>query len=82
MPERKTKYSTASENGMQFICNRWVYAGDKGYKVRPNGDGTYSVLSYAHTDERPTYGGMNLTEDAAHEMAARLAGTTPHPKVG
>jgi hypothetical protein len=78
---RKTTYSTASENGMAFIANRWVYAGDKGYRVKPTDDGTFNVYSYAHTSERVvgTFG-MGLTEDAAHELAASLARTAPHPK--
>lgn len=79
---RKTSYSTANESGMEFICNRWVFAGDKGYRVRPNGDGTFSVVSYAHTSEDSVYGGRGLTEDAAHEMAARLARVPVHPKTG
>jgi hypothetical protein len=79
MTARKTDYSTTRPDGMEFICNRWVFAGDKGYRVKPNDDGhgddgTFNVYSYAHTQERVvgTFG-MNLTEDAAHELAASLA---------
>lgn len=75
--ERKTNYPTGSENGMEFICNRWVFTGGSGWRVRDNGDGTHTVTDWGG---RPTYGGINLPEDAAHEMAARLAKTTPHPK--
>lgn len=82
MAERKTDYSTARENGMSFVCNRWVFTGGKGYRVRPNDDGTFTVVSYAHTQTRVCYGGQNLTEDAAHAYAASLARTVPHPKVG
>lgn len=84
MNERKRDYSTASENGMEFIANRWVFAGPKGYRVVFNGDGTtendWAVYSYAGSSTRLVYNGCNLTEDAAHELAARLANTTPHPK--
>jgi hypothetical protein len=79
---RKTDYSTASPTGMEFIANRWVYAGDKGYRVKPNGDDTFRVVSYAHTEETPCYGAASMTEDEAHEVAARLARTTPHPVEG
>lgn len=71
--ERKRDYSTARENGMEFIANRWVFAGDKGFRVKPDGGGAFRVVSYAHTSERPVPGGVGLTEDAAHELAARLA---------
>lgn len=80
---RKTRYSTASKDGMSFIANRWVFTGDEGYEVRPDGNGTdtYSVWSYHAAGGSPTYGGLNMSEDDAHALAARLARTTPHPKV-
>jgi hypothetical protein len=64
-------YSTARENGMEFIGGRWVFAGDKGYRVRADGD-TYRVVSYAGGLEQPTYlAGMTL--DAAHDAAWRMS---------
>jgi hypothetical protein len=68
---RTGKYSTARENGMAFIANRWTYAGDQGYRVVPDGT-LWRVDSYAHTDLRPTSIGR-LTEDDAHDAAWRLA---------
>jgi hypothetical protein len=65
-------YSTARENGMEFIGGRWVFAGDKGFRVKPMGD-AFNVYSYAHTDSRPVYGGQGLSEDEAHDMAWRLS---------
>ena len=73
MTERQTKYSTANENGMEFIGNRWVYAGDKGYKVKAQKDGSFSVVRYNANGERPLYGGDGFSEDGAHELAASLA---------
>lgn len=84
MTKRKINYSTARPDGMEFICNRWVFAGDKGYRVVFDGtgesEGDYAVLSYAGAYTRPVYGGRGLTEDAAHELAARLAKLPVHPK--
>jgi hypothetical protein len=81
--KRKRTYSTASETGMELIANRWVYAGDKGYRVRPNGDGTFRVVSYAHTTERPVGSwALSMGESEAHEYAARMARTIPHPVEG
>lgn len=78
---RKTDYPTGGPDGMSFICNRWVFTGPKGYRVRPNEGGTYNVYSYAHTSERVAGpGGLRLSEDDAHAYAASLAKTTPHPK--
>ncbi len=82
--ERKINYSTASETGMEFICNRWVFAGDKGYRVQFTGTGEtagdWSVFSYAGAHTRLVPGGRDLSEDAAHELAARLAKLPVHPK--
>lgn len=78
MSERKRDYPTGNPNGMSFICNRWVFTGPEGYRVRPNGDGSYNVYSYAHTSERAV--ALSFSENAAHELAASLARTTPHPK--
>jgi hypothetical protein len=74
MITRTNDYPTGSADGMSFICNRWVFTGPKGYRVKPNDDGTFNVYSYAHMQERVvgTFG-MNLTEDAAHALAASLA---------
>jgi len=85
MSGRKRDYSTASETGMEFIGGRWVYAGDKGYRVvfdgtEADGDRCWSVLSYNAAHTRPVHGGRNLTEDNAHAMAARLARLPVHPK--
>lgn len=78
---RKTDYPTGSEDGMSFICNRWVFTGPQGYRVRPNDDdGTFTTVSYNVAESRPVYGAIRVSEDEAHEMAARLAQTTPHPK--
>lgn len=82
---RKTNYSTASENGMEFICNRWVFTGDKGYRVKANDDGTFRVVSYTAAGERAVWLGPEsdrMAEDAAHELAASLAKLPVHPKVG
>lgn len=84
MAARKTDYPTGDPNGMSFICNRWVYTGPKGYRVVFDGNGErpdWLVLSYAGSSTRPVYGGRHTTEDGAHEWAATLAKTTPHPKV-
>lgn len=75
--KRRTDYPTGNESGMGFICNRWVFTGGQGWRVVDNGDGTHTVTNW---HGRPCYGGLNLAEDAAHEYAARLARTTPHPK--
>jgi hypothetical protein len=64
-------YSTARENGMEFIGGRWVFAGDKGYRVVPDGD-IFRVVSYAGGSERPVYL-TEMTQDAAHDAAWDLA---------
>ncbi len=80
VPVRKTDYSTASENGMAFIANRWVFAGDKGYRVKRNDNtGRWFVVSYNATGERACYGMTGMTEDDAHATAARLAKLPVHP---
>lgn len=82
MAERKTDYPTGSENGMSFICNRWVFTGSTGYRVRANDDGTFRVVSYAHTSERVAGSArIRMTEEEAHAFAASLARTVPHPPV-
>ena len=80
--KRKTDYSTAPENGMSFICNRWTFTGPEGYRVKANDDGTFRVVHYnAAGDYRVAgSGALSLTEDDAHEMAARLAKLPVHPK--
>lgn len=67
----KATYSTARDNGMEFIGGRWVFAGDKGYRVKPDGE-LWRVDSYAGPSSRPTSIGR-LTEDDAHDAAWRLA---------
>lgn len=67
-----TDYPTGS--GMEFINNSWVFTGPKGYRVVAQDDGTFNVVSYTVLGDRQlgwTTDGM--TQDAAHEMAARLA---------
>ena len=77
--KRKRDYSTGSKSGMSFICNRWVFTGPRGYRVKPNGDGTFRVVSYNVSEDWRVVGhGERLSEDDAHELAARMAGTTPH----
>lgn len=82
--QRKIDYPTGDPNGMSFICNKWVHTGPQGYRVQFTGTGEdrgdWSVFSYAGSHTRLVYGGRDLSEDAAHEMAARLARTTPHPR--
>lgn len=80
---RKIDYSTAAHNGMEYIGGRMVYTGPKGYRVQftgGEGDKCWSVFSYAGAHTRLCFPYANLTEDEAHERAASLAGTTPHPK--
>lgn len=74
MTERKTDYPTGNPNGMSFICNRWVFTGPEGYRVKPEGDGTFRVVRYNATRTEGVYGGSGLTEDDAHAMAERLSG--------
>jgi hypothetical protein len=80
--ERKIDYSTGRGNGMSFIANGWVFTGAEGYRVKSDADDAhlFMVVRYDAAGETPFYGGRGLPEDDAHKMAARLAGTTPHPK--
>lgn len=84
---RKTDYPTGNENGMSFICNRWVFTGPEGYRVVPQTDerGGFLVVRYNAAETHPVWLGsddsMHMTEDEAHELAARMAKTTPHPPV-
>lgn len=81
--KRETNYSTANESGMEFIANRWVFAGDKGYRVKANDDGTFRVVSYNASGERPVGWRPSqtaMTEADAHALAASLAGLPVHPK--
>lgn len=84
MSTRKTDYPTGSESGMSFICNRWVFTGPQGYRVAFDGTGhklgEWVVRRYDASSTSFVYGGRHTTEDAAHEYAALLARTTPHPK--
>lgn len=80
MTERKTDYETGNVNGMSFICNRWTFTGPQGFRVKRDMDGTFYVVSFAHTTETHVWNGAKLTEDKAHNLAASLAHTTPHPK--
>lgn len=73
MSERKTDYPTGNPDGMSFICNRWVFTGPQGYRVVPDGT-AFQVVSYDATGTRPADWCRNLTEDEAHEMAARMSG--------
>lgn len=81
---RTTDYPTGSDNGMSFICNRWVFTGPEGYRVTAQSDGDgFLVIRYNGSSTRPVWvgeGSLNMSEDSAHELAASLAGTTPHPK--
>lgn len=84
MAERKRNYPTGNPNGMSYINNRWVYTGPQGYRVTydptpGNNTGEWTVLAYHGAHTTPLHGGTQLTEDAAHALAARLANTTPHP---
>lgn len=82
---RKIDYPTGPANGMSFICNRWVFTGPRGYRVQFTGDGPdndgWSVFSYNAAGTRIVGHARGLTEDAAHEAAAQLANTTPHPAI-
>lgn len=75
--ERRTDYPTGNPSGMSFICNRWVFTGPQGYRVVPQSDGDgFLVVSYAANGTRPVWvgdGSLNLSEDDAHALAARLA---------
>lgn len=89
---RKIDYPTGNPNGMEFICNRWVFTGGKGYRVQfvgpPEGDPenanrSWAVFSYAGSHTRPAWyddATRHMTEDDAHAFAASLANTEPHPK--
>lgn len=78
---RKTDYPTGPDNGMSFICNRWVFTGPQGYRVRANeDDGTFTVVSYHAAAERPVWDGVRISEHEAHCMAARLSGLPVHPR--
>jgi len=76
MNTRSNDYPTGSANGMSFISNRWVFTGAEGYRVKQDPDDAhlFMVVRYSAAAETPFYGGRGLTEDAAHEMAASLAG--------
>lgn len=77
---RKTDYSTAREDGMEFIANRWVFAGDKGYRVKFNANtGRWFVVAYTARSERHVYGTLGMSEDDAHAYAAQLANMPVHP---
>lgn len=86
MTARKLDYPTGNGNGMSFICNRWVFTGPEGYRVQfdgteADGDNGWAVFRYNAATTHLVRGGRGLTEDAAHEYAASLARTTPHPRV-
>lgn len=60
---------------MSFIMNRWVFTGPQGYRVRANeDDGTFTVVHYNASGAQPVWGGVRISEHAAHCMAARLSG--------
>lgn len=69
----KMDHPTGSADGMSFIGNRWVFTGPQGYRVKPDGNGTFKVVSYTVAGERLVHGGQGLTEPMAHVLAARLA---------
>jgi hypothetical protein len=73
---KQTDYGTGREDGMSFIGNRWVFTGAEGYRVKPDPDdaGLFRVVRYTAAGETPFYGGSGLSEDDAHEMAAKLSG--------
>jgi hypothetical protein len=78
MAERSIDYPTGSESGMSFICNRWVFTGPEGYRVQfvgGEGDACWGVFHYNAARTRRSYG-EPMTEDGAHEYAARLSGRT------
>jgi hypothetical protein len=78
---RRTDYSTASKSGLSYLLSRWMYTGDEGFRVSPGADGLFDVVSYSVSGVQSLgKRWRGLTEDAAHENAARLARTTPHPK--
>ncbi|MGI5196910.1 hypothetical protein ACQEVY_25285 [Streptomyces sp. CA-288835] len=76
MSQGITDYPTGNPDGMSFICNRWVFTGAEGYRVKPDSDdeGLFMVVRYNATGQTPFYGGRGLSERDAHEMAASLSG--------
>jgi hypothetical protein len=84
MAERKRDYPTGNDNGMSFISNRWVFTGAEGYRVLPDRDDPhlFVVVRYNAASTTGFYGGRGLTEEAAHTLAASLAGTSVHPASG
>ena len=70
-PMRSTDYPTG--DGMSFICNRWVFTGPEGYRVKRHDDGTFYVVHYTVAGETCTFCPRDMSEDDAHEYAARLA---------
>lgn len=76
MSERSNDYPTGTPNGMSFIGNRWVFTGAEGYRVKQDRDDAhlYMVVRYNATGETPFYGGLGLSEDDAHTLAAEYAG--------
>ncbi len=86
MAKRRLDYPTGNGDGMSFISNRWVFTGPQGYRVQFTGTGDepgdWSVFSYDAAETRivGTFG-MGLSEEAAHELAARLAKMPVHPPV-
>lgn len=73
MSERSNTYPT----GMSMIGSRMMFTGPQGYRVEPaddyNGNPAFRVVSYNAAETTPVYGGVGLTEDDAHDLAARLA---------
>lgn len=82
---RKLEYPTGSPDGMSHIpATGWRFTGPEGYRVQFTGTGdtagNWSVFRYTAAESRLVPGGRDLSNDEAHEMAARLAGTVPHPE--
>lgn len=65
-------YSTANANGMEFIGGRWVFAGDKGYRVVQD-RGTYEVRSYVGGGDGRRTALSEMTRDDAHDAAWSVA---------
>ena len=69
--ERSTNYPVGE--GREFILNRWVCTGSRGYRVVPDHD-AFGVVFYNAAGSQPVYNGTGLSEDDAHALALRLSG--------
>lgn len=57
---------------MSFINGQHVFTGPEGYRIKPGKDGMFMVVSFTAAGERPVYGGIDLSEQMARVMVARL----------